>query len=121
MMTLPDDMATWLYFYGFLIKGFGAGLFLWWIGKARGEGAEISTMFVYMTILLLGSAARDIVETYGGWCRSTLNFNMEQMAEHVYDTWFWPLRMVIPNAIFTVLVGHMAYRAFWQRKHGDKD
>jgi hypothetical protein len=117
MGMVPDDLATWMYAMGFLIKGFGFFLFLWWLRESEWKA---SSMFIYITLLLLGSAMRDGIETYGGFCRSTLNLSQSGMQKWVYDMWFWPARMVIPNAIFAVLVGHMTYRAFWKRKkNGD--
>lgn len=121
LLLIPEDMATWMYALGALVKGYGFGLFMWWICKAKRADAEISTMFIYITILLFGSALRDLIETYGGFCRGTLQFDTVQMRTWVYDTWFWPARMVIPNAVFLILVGHMSYRAFWQRWHYGDD
>lgn len=115
-MTLPDDISTWLYMSGFLIKGYGFCLFAWWWRKAKTEDAHVSTVFIYITAILLASFIRDGIEMYGGYCRSTVALDMEQMREWVYDTWFWPMRMVVVNVAFLVLIVHMSVRAFIQRK-----
>jgi hypothetical protein len=115
-VMIPDDIATWTYIWGFLVEGYGFLLFFWWWNKARREDAHISTVFIYIMAILLGSCIRDAVEMYAGYCRTTLDIPYEAMRDKVYEAWFWPGRMVIVKIAFTVLVIHMSVRAFWQRR-----
>ena len=101
------DLALWLYVLTAAISWYGFALFAWWWKKM----GKASTVYAYMTFLLLGLALYNTGSSYVRWFRfSDHNYYVELMG-----TWWWAGRLWVALLSVLAIVIHMSYRAFWQR------
>jgi hypothetical protein len=91
-------------FYGFALFVF------WWVYKG-----SASTIYVYLTILLLGLGIDNAVESYARY----------EFIAHGADTFrftiWWPLRLAIGTIALFALVGHMTVRVIstWRKVNSE--
>jgi len=102
------DLTLWLYILICAVSLYGGLLFLWWWIKIKHATAP----FIYVTILLFGTFIRtagDIIKLLYFYCDGDEYLRIEGYA-------WWDMRLIPILIGISLIVGHMTYRAFLQRK-----
>jgi hypothetical protein len=91
---------------------YGVLLFGWWLIKSR---LNVSPMFIYIMALLGLIGFRTALDAIAFYDRV---FDPDPSV-WLFDHWLWPFRIMLIFGIVGIIVGHMSYRAFYQRRRQD--
>lgn len=90
---------------------YGSGLFIWWWWK---NNWNASNVYIYITLLFISMAFRNALDAVAFYDRVLDNYP----DTWIYDHWMWPVRIIGLLMANSLIVGHMSYRAFVQRRKG---
>jgi hypothetical protein len=108
------DYVLLLYIFTILVSLYGFALFTWWWRRQR----KASSVFIYLTILFLGSVIENSVEAYARFL--SLNVNHMEMVSFQAG-YMWPMRLIVLCAALSMIVAHMSYRVFFKRHYMKED
>ena len=115
MMIMLSDGAAIAYILKVLLCIYGTGLFLWGLFVAREQGWHVSAVYLYMLGLFSSLGYSSVYSAISRYYSLVDPY----MSHSFRDSWCWASRTVPLILALAAIVGHMTYRAFWQR-FGDK-
>lgn len=105
---MKADMAVIQYWMIAIMSGYGFLLFLWWFVKS---GIR-SVVYIYVMTLLAGICNWSIITLVMRYIYLAGDVAAHRVA---LESWWWPSRLWVGMVALYAIVGHMSYRAFWQR------
>lgn len=103
MMT---DHTFWVYTVICFISLVGSYLFLEEVYNKWGN--HVSAVFLYVLILMVGTTVVSALNAISRYYTLIGDF-------HILHSWYWPYRWYVTGAGLVCIVGHMAYRRYFEK------
>lgn len=110
-MIISYDAAMVGYMITVLLCLYGACLFIWGTRIAHQQGWKVSAVYLYVLGLFIGIGYTTVYALVSRYMQMD-----DVMASYEFRQTFWWITRAWPlNICLALVVGHMSYRAFWQR------